>query len=362
MPPPTSKPRRPRANVTLDDVARAAGVTRLSAHRAVHGQQGVSEATRVRIAGIVQQLGYRPNGAARAIRDGRYRAISLVVSKSRHRGFIDQGLLEGIADEADRHGLHLTYTALSDHQLGEAQDLPKPLRDGLVDGLLLNYHFDAPPALEGLIKRLGMPTVWLNADRASSCVRFDDRQAGRLATEHLLELGHRRIIYFDYTVGWDELPLVHYSNRERAHGYADALDAAGLRPRILRPRSHRLDPVDPVRYIRACLSGVDAPTAMVAESSDYASPIAIACAELGLSIPKDVSVIAIASERVPTWGPSLSLAQLSTIELGSVAVGALQLAISGSARCPAPILVKATLVKGATTGRPAPVATNRKRT
>jgi len=130
-----------------------------------------------------------------------------------------------------------------------------------------------------------VPSVWLNDKRTADCVYCDDRAGMRNAAERLMQLGHRRIVYVDYSVS------AHYSSEDRCAGYLEAMRAAGLASRVIRQRMPRLERV---AFTRDWLSGPQRPTAVLAYSDSSAYPVLhCAVAVLGLRVPQDLSLVTV---------------------------------------------------------------------
>ena len=154
--------------------------------------------------------------------------------------------------------------------------------------------------------------------RAANCVHPDDEGAGRTATEECLARGHRRIAYLDYCHAARK-PEQHYSAADRRIGYERSMRAAGLQPRVIacqdQPTSYVWLPA-----VNAWLSADDRPTAAVGYSGREASTVLYAAALLGLSVPNDLSIVAIDDDPVDTCGVTMSTVLLPRFDLGLIAV------------------------------------------
>jgi len=336
---------------TLADVARRAGVTRLSAQRALHGQPGVGEQTREKIQRIAKRLGYRPHWAARAMRSGRLGCLALLMSVERYRGFLEHELLGGMVAEASEHDYHLTVGTLPEERATDAQYVPKALRELLADGLLINYHFGIPPRMAELIEQHHIPAVWINTKRAWDCVHIDDLQAGRLATEHLLKLGHRRIAYVDYAHALDELDQVHYSAIDRAAGYEEAMQQVGLPSRVIWLPSKSLD-TKHLEFTREWLAEPDRPTGLVMYSALPAGAIALAATSFGLRVPQDISMVSVDWPRTKPFGLEMTVTMPQIAEMGRAAVRMLLEKIEAPGKRLRPRAIPAVLHEGGTCAPP----------
>jgi DNA-binding LacI/PurR family transcriptional regulator len=169
------------------------------------------------------------------------------------------------------------------------------VRESASDGLLIDYTHDVPPALEARLAKLKVPTVWLNTKREVDCVHIDDVAAGRAATQHLLDLGHRRIVY----AGLDEDLYGHgnhYSDTDRQAGYEAAMVEAGLSPRVVRASVHEDHPgPERMRLVTPMLAADDRPTAVIAYGAHALMTWAYAAARQGLDVPRDLSLVTFGS-------------------------------------------------------------------
>ena len=240
--------------------------------------------TRDKVLRAAREMGYRANAAARATATGRFDSVALLLSTLPDRSTLFRGLIEGIHDALAARDLHLTLARLPDEKLADRGYVPKILKQCLVDGLLINYFDRIPPALVEMIDTYRLPVVWLNSRQEANCVYPDDEDAARRATVRLLALGHRRVMFVNYSGD------THYSAAARYAGYAAAMRDAGLVPRSARevtPRAGRVEAAR--RWLDVDLS--QRPTAVVAYSSTSAWPVREAAMSLRRSVPRDLSLV-----------------------------------------------------------------------
>lgn len=242
---------------------------------------------------LAGELNYRPNAAAMAVSTGRFRSVSLLVGgagRDRGYGWMPRSLIGGLADALQAHDHTLSVAELDDAQFTSDGFLPRALRMWSTDGLIINYISKVPPELLDLIDRHEIPNVWTNFHSRFNCVHPDDALAGRMATEHLLTLGHRRIGY----IGWCSANG-HYSERDRLAAYNQVMNRAGLEPRVVlldQGAIDRLQDGDYERYLRR----LDRPTAVVAYAKVDVTRLLLAATRLGLSVPRDLSIISFDDE------------------------------------------------------------------
>src|SRR5687768_16607026 len=317
-----------------------------------------SASTRSKVMQAVQELGYRPNASARAMRRGRFGCAALVLSRSHQQthSHIPAGLLDGLDDELSLHDMHLTVSRLSDEELSSEEFIPKVLRQHTADGIIVNYTHEIPDEMLKLIHAHHAPAVWLNAKLNSDCVYPDDRAAATAVTDELLKLGHRRIalVHLIARLGapgtfadvWDR---AHCSSGDRAAGDVDAMSRAGLPARVL---SHErfIENADQIESCVALLSGPDRPTAVLAYSENEAHPLMCAARVLGLSLPRDLSVVMFAPNSLTVAGYEMSVAAVPTEEMGRRAVRMLIEKLEAPEQDCTPQRVPYGLVHGQTTG------------
>ncbi len=308
----------PTRSTTLQTIADQAGVSLTTVSNVLNRNRigGRSDARRNarRIRRIAAELGYRPNMAARAIQNRRFNAVGLLASTN-PRVSVYRSFMAGLTHGCREHDLHLSVGEVVDEKLSDRQFVPKILREWSVDGLLIAYMFNFPPHLADLIEQYRVPSIWLNAKREHDCVHPDDFNAMRQATEHLLELGHRRICYVHTYIG------EHYSSTDRRAGYTHAMQAAGLSPM---PMYDRLESNVYLTQLhddmRAMLGRDDRPTAFVCYGGDQAMTIYHVAGTLGLSIPRDLSILGVGPESINQMGRDLAPFIVDTQRIGRTAI------------------------------------------
>lgn len=204
--------------VTLADIARRCNLSKGSVSRALSMSAEacpLSPKTWQRVRKVSQEMGYRVNAQARALASGKSMAIGLLyegtmpVLESVYHEIVDN-----FAATLREHGYHLALVALD-----ETEQWQDALMGGRIDGCVCLHGF--PQRLEALLERINQPIVLLNGKSAfaNGSVSVDDRYGAALTTQHLLSLGHRRILM--YTDTQRETP--HYSIAERQAGFLNAV-------------------------------------------------------------------------------------------------------------------------------------------
>lgn len=297
----SSVPKRPP---TIYDVAQAAGVSKSLVSLVLRGSPHVSEARRTAVLEAMARLDYRPSHAASALAGATTRTIGVVIDDYRNLWFVEllRGLQEGLAP----HGLRI---AVADHTLN-AHVEAHPL-DGFlsmrVDGLVIATE---PTGAMGVPQGLPVVVAGHREGRIpdADIVANDDRLGGRLATEHLLELGHRRLGHLTGNGG---------AARLRAEGFRDALRARGLRAPVLRGEG-RTTEEDGYRAALQLLDEAPDTTGIFTANDTMAMGALAAVRERGLRVPQDLSVVGYDDSPIA----STHLLELTTIDGRNAQVGA----------------------------------------
>jgi DNA-binding LacI/PurR family transcriptional regulator len=271
---------KPGKRPTVNDVAIEAGVGASTVSRYVRGAKSVSPDVAQRIELAVAKLRYEPNALARGLRVGRTRTIGVLFPHVSNIFYADA--LRAIEDEAQHHGFTvLLLTHGEDNRLQASQLIA--LKQHQTDGLLLIAAAGTQP---DEVRQLVGSTPLVALDRSLGdewdSVTLDNFKAGKQATEHLLEHGHRNIVAI--TASRDLSTL-----KQRFAGYVAALDAAGAQPAPLTFTSPRQLEDD----LAACFKDRTRPaTAVLALSYSIAVGVLHAMKRTGLSLP-DIGFIAI---------------------------------------------------------------------
>lgn len=272
-----------RAN--LRDVAERAGVSVRTVSNVVNAPEVVAPATRERVQRVIEEVGYRPNIAARQLRRGRGDVIGLVVPE------IDSPYFAELAAHVVRAAEELGWTVLVEQTDGDPareRDLLDGARGHGVDGVVFSPWALTPAEVS---RRAGAPPVVMLGEQAGfghvDRVAIDNQAAAREATAHLVASGRRRVA----AVGLQP----HLSNetaRHRLAGYREALAAGGLSPEAaLEVPVDRLHHADGVRAAESLLTLPEPPDAIFCFTDQLALGALRACADRGLRVPDDVALV-----------------------------------------------------------------------
>jgi DNA-binding LacI/PurR family transcriptional regulator len=272
--------------VTIADVAAHAQVGAGTVSRVVNNSPKVSEATRARVLAAIDALGYRPSPLARGLSLGRCQTLGVVVPFFTQPSAVER--LRGVAAAVDASHYDLVLFNVESPAHREIHFATLTRRDR-ADGLLVITI--APPA-DGLERLMaaGVPVVVIDAEGPGvPTVTTDDVEGGRLATRHLVALGHRSIAFIGDA---PHNPFGFVSSTRREQGYRETLTEAGLpvSGELVRYGGHEVAVAQ--RITAELLAGPGPrPTAIFAASDVQALGVVAAAREAGIRVPHDLSVV-----------------------------------------------------------------------
>ncbi|MGW4056695.1 LacI family DNA-binding transcriptional regulator [Amycolatopsis sp. NPDC004747] len=311
---------QPSSRVTIRDVAARAGVSVATVSKVINERYGVSAATLARVRAVIEELGYEASLVAQSLRNHRTNVIGILVADLEP---FSTELLKGAADAIRGSGFELVvYSAggRTGDPIGWEKRYLSRLSGTLVDGAVLvtpTVSLEVVP---------GTPVVAVDPHTGPShlpTIDSDNLRGAQLATEHLLDLGHRRIAFL---AGRPDLQ----SAELRKTGYLRALTAAGITPDEDLIRIGAYDPEVSAASAHALLTGPDRPTAVFAANDISAIATVGAARELGLAVPDDLSVVGF--DNVPEsalCSPPLTTVDQPIREMGHRAIRMLIALING---------------------------------
>ena len=269
---------------TIRDVARKAKVGVGTVSRVLNDSPAVSEETREKVLIAIEELDYRPNPIARQLSIGRTLTIGIILPYLTLPSYIER--LRGVQSVLVDSEYDLVIFCVDDPAQRNAyfQDLSRKSR---VDGMLI---VSLPPNDEQAdhFVRSRIPTVLIDSDHSKlCCVVADDVEGGRIATHHLIDLGHRKVAYL---TDFMETPF-HPAFRFRYQGYREILDKAEIPFRsdyVMQGERGRQN----ARTLATSLLTLDDPPSAVFASSDTSAiGVLDAAHDLGIKVPEQLSVI-----------------------------------------------------------------------
>jgi len=268
--------------VTIDDVARLAGVSRATVSRVLNGNGNVSEKTRQSVLETMKRLDYRPNALAQATAQRKSNTWGLVISYDEDVVFLNpffSEVLRGVSRTANSFGYNLLLV-----NAGRGISYADLYRERRVDGIILVsprieddqiaslLHYDIPFVSTS---KISYSRYWVDVDNVNG---------GFMATQYLIERGHTRI-------GYVSGPKDMASSGDRLDGYRLALGKNGIPfdERYVISGNHRKE--DGFRALDQLMSLKEPPTAVFAASDLMAIGIIQKAKSMNLHVPKDLSVI-----------------------------------------------------------------------
>ena len=309
----TSRSMPPR-RATLKDVARAAGVSQSTTSRALSGEGYVASAVRDRILVAAEELGYVPHAMARSLRKQVSRSVGVIVSDLRNTFYAD--LAAGIAARARGAGYTMMLVddqGLLDEELSSAQVFVATRAAGVIVTPLTG-------AVSSYLLRQNIPVVEVDRQFSTGecdAVVIDNASVSRRMTDHLIDLGHRKIALLidetDWTTGGD-----------RFAGYQRSLEESGI-------------PSDPSLLVSAgwdaggarkaaidILARRDHPTAVFAANNLLAEGVWRAANDLGMRIPDDLSIVSFDDAQwMSMVNPGITAVAQDAVALGGAAMNRL---------------------------------------
>ena len=317
---------------TMGDVARLAGVSASTVSHVLNGTRKVNDETRLRVEAAIEETGYRRNVVARALAGGRTHTVGLSISALTNPYF--GGLVHAVERALSAAG----YVLIVGDSHDEA-DSEKRVVDSLlgrrVDGMIVAPAAGSERTTLPEITGTGTPLVLIarGADIAADQVSSENLHAARSLTEHLLDLGHRRIGVVRGKPGIS-------STTERFDGHLAALADRGIEldDELVLEGDSNTDTAE--REVRKLMSSADRPSALVSMNNAMTIGTLKAVRSVGLSIPGDVALVCYDDfEWSDLFEPKLTAAAQDVDTIGATAVELLLRRMRGDDAAPQRIRV-----------------------
>ena len=334
--------------IRLKDIAARAGVSMMTVSKAMRDVKDVSPATRARIRKLAAEMGYTPDSVAQGLRNRNTRLLGLVISA------VTNPIFARVMMAIEEQAHELDYAILFAQSLNVVEREDQVIRHLLsrrVEGLFITpvYRMEPTAPIYEELRRRGTPVVLLGP-RAPFCEGFanvetDDSTASYTATQHLLELGHRRIAFL---AGPAAVP----SAQERIEGYRRALREASIEidDRLIFNAGSTIEEGE--KAALQMLNEAPGATAVQAVNDMVAIGAANVFINQGLQIPRDLSMVGFGNILVAEhFRVPLTTIRQPKLRLGTAAMESMVRLMRGetpaSKRLPAEIVIRAS------TGRPA---------
>ncbi|MBG0561120.1 LacI family DNA-binding transcriptional regulator [Actinoplanes aureus] len=340
--------KRASGKPTSSDVAAAAGVSRSAVSFAFNNPQRISTATRERILGVAEQLGYTPSTLGRMLQAGTTNSIGVLLPQRLARVLENpyySRFLMGVGQVCDEQGHTLLLTPpLQDSVL-------KAIPYAAVDGFIVcGLEVDRGEVAE--LDRRGIPFVLIDSDRheGAPSVEVDDRGGARDVARHLLDLGHRRLAVLSIGPERDVAQRSSYGPlARRLAGIADALGEVGMDMTGVRLAAVPVTRADGYRATRELMAAAQPPTAILALSDVLAYGAVEALQELSIDVPGEVSVTGFDDLSESAWfRPRLTTVRQPIVTKGRIAADFLISSIRGEDQHPHQTLGTSLIIRDST--------------
>ncbi|WP_045745290.1 LacI family DNA-binding transcriptional regulator [Actinoplanes rectilineatus] len=299
---------------SMADVARAAGVSAQTVSRTLRDSPNVNPETRQRVLAAVEQLGYRFNSAAKMLSSGRSHTIGLVLLQS--GGYYSRSAVTaGVEAAAGEAGYAVSIATIAGLDTGLMERSLGKLADQGVDGIVIAVPLiSVTQKMEDITRDI--PTVTVDGSRTAGArvLGIDQREAGRVATQHLLDLGHRQVWHVAGPDEWIEA-------RQRRQGWQECLAVAGVEAPPVLEGDWSPDSGFRQGQILAMIPEV---TAIFAASDEMAFGVIRALRERGRTVPDDVSIVSVDDIALAAYcAPPLTTVRQDFYASGAAAVSLL---------------------------------------
>jgi LacI family transcriptional regulator, repressor for deo operon, udp, cdd, tsx, nupC, and nupG len=289
----------------IKDVAREVEMSTATVSRALRGLPGVSDSTRELVTDAARRLGYVPSPSAVGLASGQTRTVAVIVPHVTRWFFA--GVVQGAEEVLRERGYDLLLYNLGGSPAARHRVFGTSLLTKRVDAVLV---LSLKPTVDELarLERIGRPVTIVGADVPGwSTVRIDDLEAARTATQHLVDLGHRRI---GYVGGATEGVLDFTAPAARLAGFRKTLIDNGLALDASLEMDGEFTISGGHAAGRALLTRPDRPTAVFAASDEMAFGVLGAARREGLRVPEDLSVVGIDDHELAAFFELTTVGQM----------------------------------------------------
>lgn len=298
--------------ITLKTLAKALNLSTSTVSRALKGSHEISLRTQQKVKALADQLGYSPNFSASSLRQSKSKTIAVIIPEIENT-FFSQAM-NGIEEVAQKKGYHVLIY-LSNEDMTREQDILKLLRNGRVDGVMISVSNNTTN-FEHLQQLIDADIPLVSFDRVAESidaprVTTDDQVASRMATQHLLDKGAKRIAFLSMS---SSLSI----SNHRKQGYIAALQQkAKQEPLVVECGTD--EEVNRER-IKQLLKSPKRPDAIFAAVEKLAINTYEVCRELGIRIPQDLKVMSYSNlPATALFDPALSTIVQPAYQIGKEA-------------------------------------------
>lgn len=308
--------------VSIFDVAKRAGLSVVTVSRVLNNAPTVREKNRQKVLHAMKELNYHPNAAARSLAKGKTGVIGLIVTTLQD-SFLDSVVQYAARQLKEYHYYLALSVAAYPLEEGNGLDL---IQEDRVDGMLILSPVHEQQYMVEMKKRK-MPFVLIDNQRAqatSASVQVDNFKGGYEATQHLIQLGHRRIAHI-------RGPKFFLSSKERERGYVTALQEAGIEPMLVSQGDFSIS--SGYRAMKEWIDQGQLPDALFAADDFMALGAINALQEAGYRVPQDISIIGYDDQVIATeLRPMLSTVRQPAERIACAAVDMLMKQVNGTSK------------------------------
>jgi LacI family transcriptional regulator len=319
-------------SLTLEGIAKLAGVSRSTVSRVINDHPNVRDQVRERVWQVVRETGYQPHAAARSLVTRRTRIIGVIIPEAVTTLFTDPFFplfLRGVTETCNSHRYYLMLSLFND-PAGQEEMYRRVVRSGHLDGVIVASTRMDDPIVSKLLRE-GIPFVMVGRypDEGVNYVDIDNIGGARMAVEHLIRLGHRRIA----TIAG---PLNMPAGRDRLLGYRRALAAHHIPTEENLIAEGDFSRESGMMCMQKLLPA--SPTAVFVASDMMAAGALRTIRRVDLQVPDGIALVGFDDVSIAsTVEPNLTTVRQPIEKLGSMATGVLLGVLNGSseARTPA---------------------------
>ncbi len=265
---------------TIVDVAKLAGVTPTTVSRVINNRGYISEKTRNKVNEAMDQLGYQPNEIARSLTKQKSNTIGVIVPHISHPYFAK--LISNLENEAAKSGYKIILCNSKEKAEKEKQYLDMCKSNRVAGIILCSGNVESNKINTGNI-----PVVLLekNFEEGKLGIQCDNYQGGKIATEHLIDCGCKRLLHFSGVID-EEMPA---DNREKA--FIDICNEKNVEYFIRKYDINTYNEMNYYEYIKDTLNEMKNIDGIFASSDLIAAQVIQVCNELNIRIPSDVKLV-----------------------------------------------------------------------
>lgn len=303
-------------NLTIKDVARAAGVSTQTVSRVINNRPDVAPDTRARILQVISELGYMPNIIAKSLSSGRSNTLGVIGFGLEYFG--STSVLRAIEKRANEIGFSILLSLLDEFEMEHVDRILQKLFSRQVEGVIWSIP-DLGKKLEGLTSKfaeVGIPVVFLNKEQNGDnmVVALNNRAGGRMATKHLLAMGYHQIGIITGPAEW-------WESTQREAGWRAAMEEAGIGALEALIAEGDWTASSGEAGLYQLLEQTPTLDAVFVSNDQMALGVLKAARELKLRVPEDLGVVGF--DDIPEaayFYPTLTTVQQDTRQLGAMAV------------------------------------------